>query len=222
MAFRKKAEYILPFEPDILIVPECEHPDKLIFPSGVKQPNDFLWYGVNEHKGLGVFSYSDYKVRLLEVHDPEIKTILPISVTGGSFDFTMFAIWAGQGYIRQVWKALHSYEQLIDSKNTMLIGDFNSNTIWDKKHSNQTHSGMVEELKVKGIVSAYHHHHQMEQGKESHPTLSMFRHRDKPYHIDYCFASSDFIDRLAEVEVGVYDDWHKYSDHTPLIITFDL
>ncbi len=29
MAFRKKAEFILAYNPDILIVPECECPDKL-------------------------------------------------------------------------------------------------------------------------------------------------------------------------------------------------
>ena len=31
MAFRKKADFILTYKPDILIVPECEHPDKLKF-----------------------------------------------------------------------------------------------------------------------------------------------------------------------------------------------
>jgi hypothetical protein len=31
MAFRKKADFILTYNPDILIVPECENPDKLLF-----------------------------------------------------------------------------------------------------------------------------------------------------------------------------------------------
>jgi len=31
MAFRKKADIILPYNPDILIIPECEHPDKFHF-----------------------------------------------------------------------------------------------------------------------------------------------------------------------------------------------
>ncbi|MGY3214017.1 hypothetical protein ACVW2L_003070 [Mucilaginibacter sp. HD30] len=29
MAFRKKGEFILSHNPDVLIVPECDHPDKL-------------------------------------------------------------------------------------------------------------------------------------------------------------------------------------------------
>lgn len=220
MAFRKKAEQILSYQPDILIVPECEHPDKLIFPLSIKRPTDTLWQGTNPHKGLCVFSYSDYRFKLLEVHNPEINTVLPIEVTGGEFDFTMFAIQSGRGYIRQIWKALLHYEPLIKSVQTMLVGDYNSNTIWDKKHRHGTHSEMVEELKKKGIISAYHHHHEQNQGEETHPTLNMFRHKDKPYHIDYCFVSGDILENLSSVKVGTYDDWHVLSDHMPLILIY--
>ena len=31
MAFRKKASCILPLDPDLLVIPECECPDKLKF-----------------------------------------------------------------------------------------------------------------------------------------------------------------------------------------------
>lgn len=219
MAFRKKADLILSYSPDILIVPECEHPDKIRFPVE-KQPTDVVWYGDNLNKGLGVFCFSEFRFKLLEWHNPEIKTILPIRVTGGPFSFTMFAIWTRRRYIRQLWKALRCYEEMIGLNRTLLIGDFNSNSIWDKKHRYDTHSDMVEELKIKDITSAYHHFYGLLQGQEEHPTLSMFRHRDKPYHIDYCFATRDFVNELQAVEVGGYDQWHKYSDHTPLILTF--
>jgi len=43
MAFRKKAGFILAHQPDILIVPECEHPDKLIFSASTREPSDLLW-----------------------------------------------------------------------------------------------------------------------------------------------------------------------------------
>ncbi len=59
MAFRKKAGFILAHQPDILIVPECEHPDKLLFPVGIPKPTDTLWFGKNQHKGLGIFSYGN-------------------------------------------------------------------------------------------------------------------------------------------------------------------
>lgn len=228
MAFRKKADFILIHKPDILIIPECEHPDKLKFNRETRLPSDILWYGTNSNKGLGVFSYSNYKFKLLDIHNTELKIILPIEVTGGAFDFTLFAIWAnnphdkeGQ-YVTQIWKALEYYEELIKDNRTILAGDFNSNTIWDRPKRQGNHSNVVEKLSEKNIFSTYHKFHQKDQGKEQHPTLYMYRHKDKPYHIDFCFASIDFLNKMTNVEVGTYNDWTPYSDHKPLIVEFDL
>jgi exonuclease III len=226
MAFRKKAASILAYQPDILIVPECENPEKLKFESKVQLPTDVLWYGNNPDKGLGVFSYSNYKFELLDCYNPDFKNILPIAVTGGDIDFTLFAIWANNTddkeghYITQVWKALHYYEPLLSESKTILIGDFNSNTIWDKPRRAGNHSTVVEKLEAKKIFSTYHKFYHQIQGKEEHATLFMYRHQDKPYHIDYCFASIDFIEKLESVEIGTYEDWTKHSDHKPLIVKF--
>jgi exodeoxyribonuclease III len=76
-------------------------------------------------------------------------------------------------------------------------------------------------LKQKGIYSAYHQFYNQKQGAEEHPTLFMYRHRDKPYHIDYCFASTHFIEKLQSVEIGNYEQWIKLSDHMPVIVSFD-
>ena len=57
--FIKKAETILLQQPNIFVVQEWEHPDKLFFNSTTQLPNDFLWFSENKNKGLGVFSYSD-------------------------------------------------------------------------------------------------------------------------------------------------------------------
>lgn len=226
MAFRKKSEFLQKYNPDIVIVPECENIEKLIFNKDLKVPNDIIWYGNNQNKGLGVFSYSDYRFKLLECHNPEYKNILPIIVSGGKFEFLLFAIWANNpadkdgAYITQVWKALNYYENLLSNEKIILIGDFNSNTIWDKPRRQGNHSTVVQKLEGKNIFSTYHHYFKQIQGKEIHPTLFMYRHKEKPYHIDYCFASNYFIDNLKSVEVGVYEDWTKHSDHKPLIVDF--
>ena len=68
-------------KPDIVVVPECEHPDKLKFESGTPIPNDAFWFGKNQHKGLGVFSYSDFKFELNNTHRQEFRTILPLTAT---------------------------------------------------------------------------------------------------------------------------------------------
>lgn len=227
MAFRKKAEFILTYKPDILIVPECEHPDKLLFPIDTPKPTDILWVGKNQNKGLAIFSYSNFRFKVLDNHNQDLQIIIPIAVSDGQFDFKLFAIWAnnpsdrdGQ-YIEQVWKALHHYNKLLTDTKTILIGDFNSNKIWDRKHRDSNHSNVVKLLEDKGIFSTYHLHHKQTPGIEKHPTLYMYRHKDKPYHIDYCFASKDLLDKVSSVEIGDFDEWIKYSDHVPVVVTFD-
>lgn len=174
MAFRKKAAFILVHKPDILIIPECENSERLKFPENVPIPNDMLWYGTNQHKGLGVFSYSDYRFELMNCHNPDFKNVLPISVSKGKTDFVLFAIWAnnpqdkdGQ-YVTQVWKAINYYEKLLSENNCILIGDFNSNTIWDKPRREGNHSTVVSKLAEKNILSVYHKFFNQEQGKEMH------------------------------------------------------
>jgi exodeoxyribonuclease-3 len=228
MAFRKKAPAILKLKPDILVVPECECPDHLQFDKGIKKPTRIIWFGNNRHKGLGIFSYSNLQFRLLDCHNPDLKTILPIEVTDGTRTFHLFGIWANHPadkpfqYVGQIWKALSHYSSILSAGDSLLAGDFNSNTIWDKPRRSFNHSHVVQHLQELDIRSCYHQHFKQEQGKEKHPTQYMYRHRDKPYHLDYCFASKYFADRLQSVRVGSYKTWSKYSDHVPVVVDFNL
>jgi len=227
MAFRKKAEAILAFEPDILVLPECECIEKLIFKTGVKQPSSVLWFGTNKHKGLGIIAYNGIQLTLIHKHKTSIKIVAPVAVTGGEFDFTLFAVWAYNPndpdgtYVEQVWKAIHHYKKLLKPERTILAGDFNSNTIWDRPRRVGNHSSVVKFLEKRGIHSAYHLHHKQIQGKEDHPTFYLYRHLDKPYHLDYCFASEDIAKNITAVEVGDHDTWTRYSDHVPLMVTIE-
>ncbi|MBV4359410.1 endonuclease/exonuclease/phosphatase family protein [Pinibacter aurantiacus] len=226
MAFRKKAEFILAHTPEVLIIPECEHPDKLKYNPAMPIPNDTLWFGSNKNKGLGIFSYNGFRLKLLKNHNPELKMIIPIAVTGNDTKFTLYAIWANNPddpdgrYIEQVWKAIDHYDKKIRNKKTVLVGDFNSNTIWDRQHRIGNHSNVVKRLEEKGIFSCYHLHHKQVQGKEEHPTFYLYKHKNKPYHLDYCFASTDMIDKIQSVEIGDYEFWKQYSDHVPVMVTF--
>jgi exodeoxyribonuclease III len=228
MAYRKKAGFILKHQPDIVIVPECEHPDKLKFNKDTPAPKSILWYGTNQNKGIGIFSYSNYKLKLLKVHNPDIKFILPVAVTNGAFNFTLFAIWAynpldkDYNYIGQVWKAINHYQRLLKSKNVILAGDFNSNVFWDKLKRKTNHSMVVEQLAALNIFSTYHSHLNIAQGAEAHPTFFLYRHLNKPYHLDYCFASANLLKKIETVEIGTHEDWAKHSDHSPLIVSFKI
>jgi exonuclease III len=227
MAFRKKAAVILKHKPDILIVPECEHPDRLKFDDERLEPADKLWFGNNLNKGLGIFSYSRFRFKLRKNHNPDFRTIIPVSVKDERSAFTLYAIWAWNPgdpdgkYVEQIWKALNYYDKQLTKQPVILAGDFNSNTIWDKKYRIGNHSHVVRRLEEKNIYSAYHLHHEQVQGKEKHPTLYMYRHKDKPYHIDYCFVSADLASKIQSVEIGRHKFWCRYSDHVPVMVSFD-
>jgi len=222
-AFRKKVNAILTCNSDIIVVPESEHPEKIDFHTS-KQPNDMFWYGDNVHKGIGIYSFSDYKFELLPSFNPEFRYILPFRVTGHGNSFLLFAIWAMSNkvnynarYIGQIWLAINYYTQLM-GESVLLVGDFNSNKIWDTKKRVGNHSDVVQMLTTNKIQSVYHKHFNIEQGKEIHPTFFLHRNQKKPYHIDYCFASDHIIEKVQKVEIGNFENWIEFSDHSPLII----
>ena len=226
-AFRKKADLILKLEPDILIIQECEHPDKLNFDFHINKPTNFYWHGDNLNKGIGVFSYSDYKFELMPAFNPEFRYVIPLRVTSKTNSFLLLAIWAMNNkinrearYIGQIWLAINYYQKLLDHS-SILIGDFNSNKIWDYKGRAGNHTDVVDMLNKNNISSIYHTYFSQEQGKEKHPTFFLHKKTLKPYHIDYCFASIDLLNKVKNVEIGNYEDWTNYSDHSPLIISFD-
>ncbi len=105
MAFRKKFAEILSCDPDLLIVPECEHPDKFDY----KFYFDSLWVGNNRNKGLGVFSFNNIEITLHESYCEAYKYIIPIKVANSKVA-NIIAIWSQNNkedprrrYIGDVW-----------------------------------------------------------------------------------------------------------------------
>ena len=223
-AFRKKHEHILSLNPDILVIPECESEEKLNFGKLTPKPDDFMWAGDSPNKGIGIFSYSDYKLKLLPSYNPNFRYIIPLKVSNNKGSFLLFAIWAMDNkefpearYIGQIWLAINYYKELLKLP-IILTGDFNSNKIWDEKDRVGNHSDMVNLLEKHKIYSIYHTQEKEEQGKEEKPTFHMYRKQERPYHIDYFFASKDFIESGISITVGKYENWNNLSDHVPLTI----
>ncbi len=86
-------------------------------------------------KGLGIFANKDIELRKLdwELQRPYCKKFLPCSINR---EFDVLAVWTHQnnspnfGYIGQFWKYLQTNKKRFE--NTVIIGDFNSNTVWDE------------------------------------------------------------------------------------------
>lgn len=223
MAFRKKWIHLLSYNPDIIVIQECEHISKYKAAELIPGCNEFIWIGKNQNKGLGVFSFNDYHISKTDNHNDDFEYILPIKCTG-KHEFNLFAIWAmpylknkAKSYVGQIWQAVNHYKALFE-ENSILIGDWNSNAIWDKERKIGNHSAVVNLLAQYDIHSTYHRFENEEHGIEKQPTLYLLKKETMPFHLDYCFVSEAFISEKTSIEIGQYEDWIKWSDHMPVII----
>lgn len=221
-AFRKKYHALDEYDADLLIIQECENPAESTKAYEEWAGDDYLWIGSNKNKGLGVFSRTETKLSKFEWPNDNLELFLPFTVSG----ISMIAVWTKHAnsptfqYIGQVWKYMQLNKELFVEHKPFLIGDFNSNAVWDKWDRWDrwwNHSDVVRELSDMGIQSLYHHLHNEEQGKESLSTFYMHRNLDKPYHIDYAFLPSEYIVD-SRMQVGDADKWLELSDHLPLLL----
>lgn len=224
MAFRRKADVILKHEPDILVVPECECNERLTFKNEFPDHSDFFWYGDNPSKGLGIFAYNDFKIELLENHNLTFRFVVPLLISSKNERFVLIAVWAQKPHVSDnygihLYEAIKFYEDVFENENVIVAGDFNSSSIWDKPNREANHSNIVRALNGFGLASAYHFFYKSIQGNENHATLYFRKNKEKEYHIDYCFLSAKLLEKLDRVEVGGFEEWIKFSDHVPLIVT---
>ena len=196
MAYRNKEKILLKFNPDtdIVVVPECE--------KFGEQTSKRLWFGDNPKKGLGIFSYSDdYQFELSALYDANFKYIVLIKIEG-TISFNLLAVWTknderdkNKAYTGQAWAFINKYKDDIFTRPTIIIGDFNC----DKKLEDKTPWEGVGMTKIwdyllkRNIDSVYHKHFNLGYGQEKDSTFFHIKKQDRPFHIDWCFASEDFL-----------------------------
>lgn len=224
-AFRKKFESLVDEDADILVIQECENPAETKDLNYKNWASNYLWVGDSKNKGIGIFAKENIELKPLDwsdiYKDYKVKHFLPCKVNN---DFNLIAVWTHKnnspnfGYIGQFWKYLQINKYQMS--NSIIIGDFNSNSIWDQWDRWWNHSDVVKELKEIGIESIYHNREKEENGKETKPTFYLHRNLSKPYHIDYCFASKNHLVKTINFVIENFENWKHLSDHTPIIITF--
>ncbi len=166
-----------------------------------------------------------YTLRRLPVlaHVPDYT--IPVAVSGPT-EFQLLAVWAKTvptfRYVEAVVRAVECYRDAMVSMPTILIGDLNSNQIWDARYRpNSNHTALARMLADLQMVSVHHDFFQEQHGAESTLTFHMHRNLEKPYHLDYCFAPVAWRSRLKSVEVGSIERWSAVSDQLPLIVDFE-
>src|SRR5205085_12581065 len=132
--------------------------------------------GDNVRQGIAVVALPGYGLAPLPTREVP-RFVIPVQVTG-PVSFLLLAVWAKTDldyrYVRAVIRGVECYSDLIAAQPTVIVGDFNSNKIWDyKRASHLSHSALVRKLASLGLVSAYHRFFGEEQGAESRPTIHM-------------------------------------------------
>ena len=212
--FREKYKEISKLNADIYVIQESENPETCKDKAYREFVSNGFWTGGIPFKGLLVFSPNpDIKLELLNWKTQDYRYFLPIRVNDS---FTLVGAWACDPYIQEFCDFIQAAKSYL-TDDVIIIGDLNSNAIFDKdnQRSGKTHSIIVEELRQIGIEDIYHHLTGDEQGKERVPTFYMYRHLDKPFHIDHCFSNPKNIQKMT---IHARWQWLALSDHLPIEI----
>jgi exonuclease III len=249
---KEKSQTIKELNADILVIPECREID--MNNPGYDEKHRY-WYGdhkeaknnlgeINEKKdlGIGVFWNDGITVnQLLEWENSlsknsDFRYLIPYKIEGNFESFTLIAVWTKNkmdvsdplDYVQKAHAAVDHYKSIgLLNNRVVLIGDFNSNSIWDNRYrKDYNHSALVKKLKKLGIKNCSDSF-----GNDKYNTYYYY-YNNKEYCVvdDYCFASAK-ISELAHFSVPGLDEWTSengikrwrgLSDHCPIIVDFDF
>jgi hypothetical protein len=219
MAFSQKRQRLYDLSPDVAVVPECA---KKSIDVCIEDGFDGRWFGDNLNKGLGILVAKPWSI--VRVEEPPTRWVVPLWIAG-PFDFLLVAVWTTRmngsfvrSYVGQAYEAVTKSSQWFRGQPTAICGDFNSNSIWDRKRKHGNHSALVKYLGEQKLASAYHRFFSEDQGEETRPTHYYWHQKERGFHIDYIFIPEDWAKRISKVEVGEYECWSSLSDHVPIVV----
>ena len=200
---------LAPLRADVVTLQECRRPQR--------KSRSVLWRGTNPHQGVAVVSTSK-GLQLEPVHVPSLHpTVVPVVVHARQ-PFVFVGVWTHPPYDKVAWEAISACVDSADGRPVVAAGDFNISpgVEGQQRSAFRFLKRMRDEL---GLVSAYHHLSGETPGTETRASYYHLKKESNPFHIDYCFVPEGWVDRLARVEIGTFEDWPQ-SDHRP--VTVDL
>jgi hypothetical protein len=121
------------------------------------------------------------------------------------------------------------YKQLV-----LLGGDLNTSTAWPDHDHRVRDEGVLQRIKAYGLVDCLKQTRKPGRlknckcvfGEDCQHTWTRLDPNQKrrprtPYQMDYMFASLPLAKRLTSCEAIPPEEWQEYSDHSPIIATFD-
>jgi exonuclease III len=220
-ALRNKLGALRSLSFDIAVIQECEDPERCLDAEYKAWAINYLWTGTNKNRGIGVFAARGVKLEPAKLELGQLESFLPCWVND---NFLLVAVWTRQAnsptfqYIGQLWKFIQLHRAALSAQATVVVGDLNSNVLWDKWDRWWNHTDVVRELADIGLESIYHYSRRLPQGSEPDATLFLHRKLERPYHIDYAFAPASWL-RECSAWVGKPEDWLVHSDHMPLAVS---
>ncbi|WP_220728708.1 endonuclease/exonuclease/phosphatase family protein [Apilactobacillus xinyiensis] len=211
--FSDKFEQIIKQKADLYVIQEVNTRLKNNWLENPLFPKNNYIYDLNsnkEHsdkKGVLAFSFTKHKIERID----NFSTLRMRYYQYFTFDdFKILHIWTHKSYIEDlVSVVLLNQSKLFKDDKTLLIGDFNSNVIWNNKHEFRSHSDFNEIVKKQDYVSGYHYINKQEFGKESDYTFRLHGYNSKTYYIDYAYASRQRI-----VDFNINHSLDNISDHS--------
>jgi exodeoxyribonuclease III len=211
----KCTDLVADLKADIIVLQECFHP--------LPDTPNCIWIGQNpKKKGLAVIANTEFKLTAMPLAEQAPLYYSPIRVDG-PVSFNLLAVWPQHAskYIEGMHKVIDIYHDFLAEKDTVIIGDFNSNAIWDALHGTRSHSALVKRLHDDfNLASSYHWFSGEPHGQESKPTFYLHWKEQKPFHIDYCFAPIEWCKHIQSIHIGKFSEWETISDHRPLLVEF--
>jgi endonuclease/exonuclease/phosphatase family metal-dependent hydrolase len=209
--FARKVLALDALEPDVAVVQEATSP--------AEESAHLLWFpAAGSRLGIQVRSRGDYRLSRLPVADLP-NCVVPIRVTGPT-TFNLLAVWTwpAPSYVRALLNGLSAYSGLLQSRSVVVAGDFNGSPHFDKPGSRFKWASGFDALNEAGLVSAYHHFHDVAVGAEAEGTHHFRRDASRPFHIDFCFVPRQWAVGGFTARVVHGSEWRSLSDHFPVLV----